>query len=107
MAIERDGYPEALYQMVSTLKNQDMYATLSSNASWDSQCLSVTFNGGLGTSYEGVVERDLSVIMEVKIGRVIEVDVEKRAIVRVNHEIVSGIEHNRVLDLSDDGERWE
>ena len=46
-------------------------------------------------------------IMEVKIGRVIEVDVEKRAIVRVNHEIVSGIEHNRVLDLSDDGERWE
>ena len=107
IAIERDGYPEVLYQMVSTLKNQDIYATLSSNASWDSQCLSVTFNGGLGTSYEGVVERGSSVIMEVKIGRVIEVDVEKRVIVRVNHEMVSGIEHNQVLDLNDDGERWE
>ena len=28
-------------------------------------------------------------------------------LLKVNGEDVNGIEHNRVLDLSDDGERWE
>ena len=34
-------------------------------------------------------------------------DVKKRQLLRVNGEAVSGIEHNQVLNLSDDGERWE
>ena len=34
-------------------------------------------------------------------------DVKKRQLLRVNGEAVSGIEHNQVLNLSDEGERWE
>ena len=30
-----------------------------------------------------------------------------KTLLRVNDEDLSGVEHNQVLDLSDDGERWE
>ena len=39
--------------------------------------------------------------------RVVEVNVMKRELLRVSSENLSGIEHNQVLDLNDDGERWE
>ncbi|OAO16453.1 hypothetical protein AV274_1831 [Blastocystis sp. ATCC 50177/Nand II] len=45
--------------------------------------------------------------MELSRNGVIEVDVESHELLRVNEEEVSGIEHKKVLDLSDDGERWE
>ena len=38
---------------------------------------------------------------------VIEVDIASHTLIRVNGEEVSGVKHKRVLDLSDDGERWE
>ena len=57
--------------------------------------------------YEGIVERMASVVIDLSFGKVIEVDVQSRRLLRVNGEDVSGIEHNQVLDLSDDGERWE
>ena len=34
-------------------------------------------------------------------------DVPSKRVVRVNGWNVNGIEHNQVLNLSDDGERWE
>ena len=51
---------------------------------------------------EGLIEKPHSVVMELGLNGVIEVNVE-------SHELlnVSGIEHAKVLDLSDDGERWE
>ena len=45
--------------------------------------------------------------MEVNVDGMIEGDVSKRELLVVNGEDVSEIEHNQVLDLSDDGERWE
>ena len=45
--------------------------------------------------------------MELSVNRVIEVDVKSHQLLRVNEEEVSGIQHNQVLDLNDDGERWE
>ena len=46
-------------------------------------------------------------LLELGLNRVIEVDVDSHELLRVNGEEVSGIEHKRVLDLSDEGERWE
>ena len=54
----------------------------------------------------GVVEwRDI--IRCVSDGKVIVVNGKDRQLVRVNEDDVSGIEHGKVLDLSDNGERWE
>ena len=57
--------------------------------------------------YEGLIEKSHSIVMELCLNRVTEVSVDSHALLRVNGEEVKGIEHNRVLDLSDDGERWE
>ena len=57
--------------------------------------------------YEGVVEMSGSAMAELSLDRVIEVSVDSHELLKVNGEDVSGIEHARVLNLSDDGERWE
>ena len=57
--------------------------------------------------YKGIAEKSASVIVELNINGVIEVNVDSHTLLRVNGEDVNGIERNRVLDLSDDGERWE
>ncbi|KAK8825730.1 hypothetical protein WA577_000900, partial [Blastocystis sp. JDR] len=62
---------------------------------------------GLCWYHEGVIEEFPSIVMELCLNRVIEVSVDSHELLRVNGEDVKGIEHARVLDLSDDGERWE
>ncbi|KAK8824303.1 hypothetical protein WA556_003626 [Blastocystis sp. ATCC 50177/Nand II] len=57
--------------------------------------------------HEGVIKKSGSVIVELSRERVIEVDTASHTLLRVNGEEVNDIEHNQVLDLSDDGERWE
>ena len=57
--------------------------------------------------HEGLVEKSQSVVMELHLNAVIEVDTASRILLRVNGEAVKGIEHAKVLDLNDDGERWE
>ena len=57
--------------------------------------------------YEGVVEMSGSAMAELSLDRVIEVDIQAKQLLRVNGEEVNGIEHAQVLNLSDDGERWE
>ena len=57
--------------------------------------------------HSGIVEVSSSVIMEVHNNHKIEVNVESHQLLRVNGEDVNGIERNQVLDLSDEGERWE
>ena len=56
---------------------------------------------------EGIAEMSSSIVEEVCLNGVIEVDIASHTLIRVNGEEVSGIEHNRVLDLNDEGERWE
>ena len=51
---------------------------------------------------EGLIEKPHSVVMELGLNGVIEVNVESHELLNVD-----GIEHAKVLDLSDDGERWE
>ena len=48
-----------------------------------------------------------STVISTTKGCCVEVDVKRKKLLKVNGEEVKGIEHNQVLDLSDDGERWE
>ena len=63
--------------------------------------------GGLCWCEAGLIEITHSVVMELFPRRVIEVDVPSKRLLKVNGWKVNGIEHNQVLDLNDDGERWE
>ncbi len=67
----------------------------------------VLHKNGLCWCYEGLVEKFPSIVVELSLNRVIEVDIASHTLIRVNGEEVKGIEHAKVLDLSDDGERWE
>ena len=62
---------------------------------------------GLCGYHEGLVEKFPSIVMELCLNGVIEVDTASHTLLRVDGEDVKGIEHAKVLDLSDDGERWE
>ena len=57
--------------------------------------------------YEGLVEKSHSVVVVLDLNGVTEVDVDSHALLHVNGKDVNGIEYAKVLDLSDDGERWE
>ena len=103
--IRRDGYSEVLAQLANAFKSQQRFKKCLKEAS-KSQFLVVHHHEGSCWYYEGVIELPSTVISTTK-GCCIEVDVKRKELLRVNGEDVSGIEHNQVLDLSDDGERWE
>ena len=67
----------------------------------------VLHKNGLCWCHEGVIEKIPSIVVELCLHAVIEVDIASHTLLRVNGEAVKGIEHNQVLDLNDDGERWE
>ena len=67
----------------------------------------VLHKNGLCWCHEGLIEKFPSIVMELCLDTVIEVDIASHTLIRVNGEDVKGIEHAKVLDLSDDGERWE
>ena len=67
----------------------------------------VLHKNGLYWYQEGLIEKFPSIVMELCLNGVIEVDIASHTLLRVNGEDVKGIEHNQVLNLSDDGERWE
>ena len=96
---------EVLVPLVRILKNQDSYELILKKDVEDSHL--VLCKNGWCWYHEGLIEKAHSVVVELCLNGVIEVDVDSHALLRVNGEEVKGIEHNRVLDLSDDGERWE
>ena len=57
--------------------------------------------------HEGVIKKSASVIVELSRERVIEVNTVSHKLLRVDGEEVKGITSNQVLDLNDEGERWE
>ena len=67
----------------------------------------VLHKNGLCWYHEGLIEKFPSIVVELCLNAVIEVDIASHTLIRVNGEDVKGIEHAKVLDLSDDGERWE
>ena len=100
-----EGESEVLSPLVKILKYQEYCEfTLKKNRK-DSHL--VLHKNGLCWCHEGLVEKSPSIVVELHLNAVIEVDIASHTLIRVNGEEVSGIEHNQVLDLNDDGERWE
>ena len=104
-AIQRCGYSEAILQVAKKWKNQKMCNEMIGSAVKHST-LSL-FNHDGCCYHEGVMKKSASVIVELSRDRVIEVDVASHPLLRVDGEEVKNTTSNQVLDLSDDGERWE
>ena len=99
------GVNEALTRLMKSLKNREYCEWILKdvvNASYLVLCKS-----GLCPYHEGLIEKAHSVVVELCLNGVIEVNTTSHTLLRVNGEDVSGIEHSQVLDLNDDGERWE
>ena len=96
---------EVLTPLMKMLEYQE-YCELTLKNDVKGSCL-VLHKNGLYWYQEGLIEKFPSIVMELCLNGVIEVDIASHTLIRVNGEDVKGIEHNQVLDLSDDGERWE
>ena len=97
---------EVLSLLVKILKYQEYCEWILKKDVKDSY-LMLYEHDGLCTYHVGQIEKSHSVVMELRLNGVTEVDVDSHAFLHVNGKDVNGIEHKQVLDLSDDGERWE
>ena len=102
--IKREGSSELLMHLTCIARYQQMCESIMKKAT--EKYLSLFNRDDVYWYHEGIVVAS-SVLMEMDKERVVEVDVRLKQLLRVNGEEVKGIEHTRVLDLSDDGERWE
>ncbi|KAK8829513.1 hypothetical protein WA577_002028, partial [Blastocystis sp. JDR] len=100
-----EGKNEVLSPLVKILKQQERCEWILKKDVKDSYL--VLQKNGLCWYHEGLVEKFPSIVVELCLNGVIEVDIASHTLIRVNGEEVKGIEHAKVLDLSDDGERWE
>ena len=103
---QRNGYSEELRRWVEKWRNEKVRTDLLNSRRGLTYYTLLHFNDTRPYD-EGVVEQSDSVIVELGLNRVVEVNVDSHALLRVNGEEVKGIEHAQMLDLSDDGERWE
>ena len=97
---------EVLIPLVKILKNQEYCEWILKKDVEDSHLVLYRHDGLYGY-HEGLVKKAHSVVVELRLNGVTEVDVESRELLNVNGKDVNGVEHKQVLDLSDDGERWE
>ena len=103
---ECEGESEMLIPLVKMLKYQEYCEWILKTDVEDSH-LVLYRHDGLCAYHEGQIEKSNSVVMELRLNGVIEVDDESRELLHVNGEDVNDTEHKQVLDLNDDGERWE
>ena len=96
---------DVLSPLVSIMKYQEYCKWILKDDVKDSYL--VLWKKGLCWCREGLLEKSPSVMMQLCLNGVIEVDIASHTLLRVNGENGKGIEHNQVLDLNDDGERWE
>ena len=101
-----EGRNEVLSQLVKMLKYQE-YCELTLKKDVKDAYLVLYEHDGLCWYHEGLVEKTHSVTVELSLNGVIEVDIASHKLLTVNGEEVNGVEHAQVLDLSNDGERWE
>ena len=67
----------------------------------------IRFTRGVMHVVDGVWRKEGELVVEMGKERVVEVNIQSHELLQVSGEEVNGIEHNQVLDLNDDGERWE
>ena len=104
--IQQNGYSKPLLELVKRRRTQKQCVKCIRNDNEHAFFILIDHDG-LNWNHEGVARVSSSVLCETSNSRVIEVDVDSHELLRVNGEEVSGVEHAKVLDLSDDGERWE
>ena len=104
--IQQDGYSKLLLELVNRWRIQK--SCIECIIANKEHAYVAFFNSdGLCWYHEGIMETSSSLLLEVCLDGVIEVNVDPRELLRVGGEDMSGIEHNQVLDLNDDGDRWE
>ena len=97
--IRRDGYSKELTSLAGLYEYQQLCKdTIKANRDY----VSLYNHMGCCWYHEGIIEKSASVVVELSVKRVVEVDRQLKKVLGVN-----GIEHNVVLNLNDDGERWE
>ena len=100
------GYSEVLADVAKRIKGQQLCEAILKSHREESH-VKLNCHDDLWWYEEGIVRLSASVLAEVGRDGMIEVSVDSHELLRVNGESVSGIEHDQVLDLNDDGERWE
>ena len=97
--IRRDGYSKELTPFAGLYDYQQLCKdTIKANRDY----VSLYNHKGFCWYHEGLVEKSASVVVELSVKRVVEVDRKLKKVLGVN-----GIEYNVVLNLNDEGERWE
>ena len=68
---------------------------------------SIRCKDGLFQMIEGIGEITDSIVLEVREEKEVLVNVERKQLLNAFKMEMNEVEHNRVLDLSDEGDRWE
>ena len=103
--IQQDGYSEPLLGLVKRWRIQRL--SIECMKTYRDHAYTLFSYNGLCRCHEGIAKLSSSVMLGFSMNRVIEVDVQSHRLLRVNGEEVKGVECKQVLDLNDDGERWE
>ena len=104
--IEEEGYSVILKEFFERNQKQIlMNSIIMENKS--GVAIEMTTAGFNVMREDGVVYGVNGILIECSGRGMFIVDKDSREVLQVNGEDVSGIEHARVLDLNDDGERWE
>ena len=104
--IRKDGCSEDLKRLARIVQGQQASESAIKQAE-DSAYVTLYRHDDLCWYHEGIVELSGSVVVVLSLNQVVEVSVASHELLRVNREEVSGVKKNEVLDLNDDGERWE
>ena len=104
--IQQDGYSTVLRDLVKRWQIQKACVEYIKREN-EHSFFSLFNHNELCCYHEGLVEESSAVLLELCLDRVVEVNTDLHELLKVNGEEVKGIEHNVVLSLNDDGERWE
>ena len=99
--LKREGHSDVLLALPHRLERALEYDRQRKECT-PRDMIATLVNSRRGFVVECGVNREGSVVRQVDGERVVEVDVQAKKVLGVN-----GIEHAQVLDLSDEGERWE
>ena len=100
-----DCHSAVLARFAQTLKYQNYCEKIEKNRVHNAHIV-LYKHTGLCWYHEGIIEKPTGEVLELSLNRVVEVSVKNRELLRVNGKGVNGVK-NMVLNLSDDGERWE
>ena len=104
--IQQDGYSKPLLELVKRWQIQKSCVEYIKKDN-EHSFFSLFNHNELCCYHEGLVEESSAVLLELCFDRVVEVNTNSHELLKVNGEEVKGIEHNVMLSLNDDGERWE